>query len=386
MKHTNYIIDIPKPKWDDSITTTILELEKLRNYSLSGSVANHIFLQIKAVFQFLETLASARIEGNNTTIAEAISEHLAPAKTPNEKWQEITNLDCAMKFIQQQHHKNIKIDKSYIFNLHKLVTQDLSTPMQKGEGSQYIGQLRKNNIEISKSNHKPPNFLILPDYFNAFIDFINKNVSKQNHLLMIAIAHHRFMYMHPFDNGTGRVGRLLNYSLLMKLGYESTTSLNIFNPSALFFANRKKYYNQLSQADTLKDNDILSWCTYFLDGLRNDLYSMQNLLDKKYITSFLTDILNRALEFHDITPKQYDVLLFLIKQPKMSLKSSDLDKFGYKDSGQKTYFVKKLRNKKILKPLKEKGRIYTINLFTSKILMSAIFILRERGFIHESLN
>jgi hypothetical protein len=50
----------------------ILDLEKLRTKRLSGDIPPHIFFQLKDIFHFLETLGSARIEGNNTTLSELI--------------------------------------------------------------------------------------------------------------------------------------------------------------------------------------------------------------------------------------------------------------------------------------------------------------------------
>ena len=38
-------------------------------------------------------------------------------------------------------------------------------------------------------------------------------------LIKVAIAHHRFVWIHPFGNGNGRVVRLLTYALLIKYGF-----------------------------------------------------------------------------------------------------------------------------------------------------------------------
>ena len=71
----------------------------------------------------------------------------------------------------------------------------------------------------------------------------------------------------------------------------------------------------------------------------------------------------------------------------MAMKSSEIgDIMGYGNSAKKAYFVKKLRHKKILKPLSENGRIYTIDLYNSPLLISAVRILQQQGLIHESLD
>ncbi|USN56155.1 MAG: Fic family protein [Candidatus Peribacteria bacterium] len=60
-------------------------------------------------------------------------------------------------------------------------------------------------MNVSVSDHIPPDHIILNDYFEEFIRFINAEHELQNQLLMVAIAHHRFAYIHPFDNGNGRM-------------------------------------------------------------------------------------------------------------------------------------------------------------------------------------
>ena len=53
------------------------------------------------------------------------------------------------------------------------------------------------------------------------IDFVNKEDTPKYDLLKIAIAHHRFVWIHPFENGNGRVVRLFTYALLLKFVFKS---------------------------------------------------------------------------------------------------------------------------------------------------------------------
>ena len=54
-------ITIPEPQWGGSLTSLILELEKIRTKQLFSTVPPGIFFQLKEIFQTLETLGSARI-------------------------------------------------------------------------------------------------------------------------------------------------------------------------------------------------------------------------------------------------------------------------------------------------------------------------------------
>lgn len=76
-------IHIPDPSWGSELANIILDLEKLRTKQLSGDVPPHIFFQLKNIFQILETLGSARIEGNNTTLSQYV-ERLIDAQSSDE--------------------------------------------------------------------------------------------------------------------------------------------------------------------------------------------------------------------------------------------------------------------------------------------------------------
>jgi len=114
-------------------------------------------------------------------------------------------------------------------------------------------------------------------------DWLNRKEPPKYDLLKIAIAHHRFMWIHPFTNGNGRTGRLLTYALLVKSGF-NVGSGRILNPSAVFCSDRNRYYSALSQADYGTDEGILAWCEYVLGGLHDEIEKIDRLLDYDYLS------------------------------------------------------------------------------------------------------
>jgi len=260
------------------------------------------------------------------------------------------------------------------------------TTLSKGEGSNYPGKLRPHNVEIRKSNHEPPSIERLQEYFDKFIEFINQDLTEQNQLLMVAIAHHRFMYIHPFDNGNGRMGRLLNYALLIKLGFNVKTG-RIINPSSVFYTDRDKYYEMLGMADSLSEEDQLSWSEYFLMGLKDQIQKIDNLLQSKFVKEkILLPTLKFALDREHITKQEFDILTHLVKKEDMTIKASELDAFGIKGSAQKSYIMGKLRDKNMVNSLREGGRIYTIRFANNYLLRGIIKTLEENGFVADFLN
>lgn len=385
MKH----ITIPSPQWESSLTSIILDLEKLRTKKLGWDVPQYIFFQLKEIFHILETLGSARIEGNNTTLVEYI-EHIIENNnnddnSENESENELANIDEAIDFIEKNTDENTQFSRAFISEIHKIITNNL-TPPPSGEGSKYPGELRKHDVSIKKSPHIPPSHIILPEYFEKFIEFINFPHIEQNQLLKIAIAHHRFEYLHPFDNGNGRMGRLLNYALLIKFGFKVKND-RLLNPSSVFYSDRDKYYTMLLLADNLTDNALLDWCEYFLTGLKNEIEKIDSLLDIQYLRSkILLPIMKNALEKKYITEEQYKVLTHLVETKNMCIKAQDLSFMGKHTSKEKSRIIEKLKHENLLIPTRDGGRIYQLQFTKNHLLRSAINVLKNNGFISDFLN
>ena len=377
-------ITIPDPAWGSDLANIILDLEKLRTRHLGGNIPPYIFFQLKNIFQILETLGSARIEGNNTTLSEYV-EKLIDTHVKDESDDEIKNLENAIQFIEENTDEKTFFNRAYISEIHKIITKDLTPPPQ-GEGSKYSGELRKHDVNIKKSGHTPPVHFLLPEYFEKFIEFINEEYKEQYQLLMVAIAHHRFEYIHPFDNGNGRMGRLLNYAFLIKLGFKVKQG-RLINPSSVFYTDRDQYYDMLSRADSLETNDLLAWCEYFLRGLKNEIEKIDHLLKKEYVQKeILLPTLKIALEREHITKQEFDILSYLIKKDDMAMKAEELSTFGITDSKKKSLVINKLRDKKMIVPITDGGRIYTVRFVNNYLLRGIMQVLKENGFVSDFLN
>ena len=241
-------------------------------------------------------------------------------------------------------------------------------------------------ISSGESGHIPPSPLVLQNHFEKFVAFINHEHKEQYQLLMVAIAHHRFEYIHPFDNGNGRMGRLLNYAFLIKLGFKVKTG-RIINPSSVFYTNRDKYYDMLSVADSLKDDDILAWCEYFLLGLKNEIEKIDSLLDVEYVKSkILLPTLKYALDREHITNQEYKILQYLINKKDLSMKAEELSFLGVENSKEKSKIMGKLKDKNIIMPTTPNGRIYTLKFVNNYLLRGVMKVLEQNGFVSDFLN
>ncbi len=68
----DYPLRIIELNFSSPLTDVVMELEHLRRLQLSGDTPPAVFFQLKTIFHTLESLGSARIEGNHTTLADYI--------------------------------------------------------------------------------------------------------------------------------------------------------------------------------------------------------------------------------------------------------------------------------------------------------------------------
>jgi Fic family protein len=377
-KFLDYKLKLVQPSFNSSLTDLIIELDYLRKKTLGGSTHPRVFFQLKHIFHTLESIGSARIEGNNTTVAEYIETKLESSEIISEGVREIKNIEKAMEFIEDN-IKDYPINRIFLSELHKMIVEDLPPPPH-GEGDNTPGLYRKVNLKISNSTHLPPDSIRVQDYMTELLEFIEREDSPKYDLLKAAIAHHRFVWIHPFGNGNGRTVRLFTYAMLVKTGFNVNVG-RIINPTAVFCSNRNDYYDNLSKADLGTDEGILSWCEYVLKGLKEEIEKIDKLSDYEYLKKeILLPSLVHSLEREYITDIESKILRKVIEL--QVIQASDLKKiFIGKVNSEISRQIKKLILKKMLVPEKEGGRKYIIRFDNNFLLRGVIKILDEKGFL-----
>ncbi len=374
----HYPLSLVEPSFKSPLTDLIIELDHLRKKKLSGSTHPLVFFQLKHIFHTLESVGSARIEGNNTTIAEYIETKLEHKTIVPPSIKEIQNIEETMVFIED-HIRDYPINRLFVSEIHKKVVDGLLPP-PGGEGDHTPGEYRKKNVIIAKSAHRPPESVKIDEYMNELFEFINNQDSHKYSLLKIAIAHHRFVWIHPFTNGNGRTVRLFTYAMLVKLGFNVDAG-RILNPTAIFCSNRENYYTYLAQADGATEDGILHWCEYMLRGLRDEIEKIDKLLDYDFLkTEILLPTIDYSVERQFITDLESKVLKQVVQ--KQVVQAGDLkDIFKGKMDAEVSRQIKKLIDKKMLQPEKEKSRKYVIRFDNNYLLRGIIKMLGEKGFL-----
>jgi Fic family protein len=372
----HFDLKIVEPSFGSHLTDLIIDLDYLRKKTLQGTTHPNIFFQLKSIFHTLESIGSARIEGNRTTIAEYIETRLSKEGTKEEKIVEIQNMEKAMDFIDENIQSS-SINRAFISELHKAVVKNLSPDK---EGDYTPGAYRNKNVIITGSEHKPPEHIHVKGYMDELLRFIGGDSPSKYDLLKTAITHHRFVWIHPFANGNGRTIRLLTYAMLVKQGFNVAQG-RIINPTAVFCSDRNKYNQLLSQADSGTDEGMLNWCEYVLLGLKNEIEKIDRLLDYKYLLSeILVPAIDISRERQVITDTESKILK--VAAEKQIFQAADIKKlFPGKLSAEISRILRRLREKNMISASGEHSRKYIISFNNSFLLRGIIMMLGEKGFL-----
>jgi len=114
----------------------------------------------------------------------------------------------------------------------------------------------------------------LPGEMSVFVDWFNRDGSRQNAILTAALAHLWFVTIHPFDDGNGRIARAIA-DLQLTRGEGSPQ--RFYSMSAQIRQERNAYYAILerSQKGTM---DVTPWMDWFLGCLGRAIGSAPNTL------------------------------------------------------------------------------------------------------------
>ena len=378
-KFKAYPLRLLAPSFDSPLTGLIMELDHLRKQQLDSTTPAYLFYQLKRLFHLFESVGSARIEGNNTTVAEYIETKIegeTASPRVDEGIQEIANIELAMGYIEEYIGSGYPINETFLKAIQQIIVQDLGR-----EGDIYAGAYRPANVRIANSSHCPPESNLVPVYMEELFSFLRDDASFQFDLIKVALAHHRLVWIHPFNNGNGRTVRLFTYALLLHYKFGVDIADRIINPTAIFCSDRDRYYQMLSEADSGEEDKLLAWCEYVLSGLKVEIEKVKRLCDYDYVQRrILMPALDQALEREHITDMEHKILVIAVK--KKELQSADLQGlFEHKSAATRSAAIKKLVNQGMLCPFDNNKRKYYLQFRNNFLLRSIMQALDKEGFL-----
>jgi len=239
----------------------------------------------------------------------------------------------------------------------KNTTQGLRSPQ-----SQVV--IRRGNSELRPGEiiYTPPRGNgVLKPYMDNLIEFIHDNSSSDlDPLLKMAIAHYQFEAIHPFSDGNGRTGRIINLLFLVNKGL---LSLPVLYLSKFIIENKEDYYFRLSAVT--QRGDWKNWLLFMLEAVQHTSAISNRLIDE--IISQMASTLKYGKENLKWYTKEVNETIF--NQP--YIKPAILGKALKRTSRTTlTGYMHELSKLGILSPIKDGKEIYYINNDLIRILES----------------
>jgi Fic family protein len=131
---------------------------------------------------------------------------------------------------------------------------------------------------MEEATYTPPSPLVLQELLEQFIEFANKLDDSLDPIVQAALIHAQFELIHPFDDGNGRIGRILIPLFLVRRGSIVSPSLYI---SGYLEAHRDEYYQCLENIS--RKGDWLGWIEFFLNAVvtqsESNLILVRNIIE-----------------------------------------------------------------------------------------------------------
>jgi Fic family protein len=116
---------------------------------------------------------------------------------------------------------------------------------------------------------------IIENLLENLIDFMNNKKFTHDPLLKMAITHYQFEAIHPFADGNGRTGRILNLLLLMQYDLLAYPVLYL---SGFIIRNKNEYYASLGAVT--ERFSWKNWILFILEGVEQTSYYTIQLIEK----------------------------------------------------------------------------------------------------------
>ena len=197
----------------------------------------------------------------------------------------------------------------------------------------------------------PQSAIEIVEHMNALESFINTELTEEiDPLVAMAIIHHQFESIHPFPDGNGRIGRIINVLYLCKMGFLRIPILYI---SRYIVRNKPDYYKLLQAVRD--DGTWEDWIVFIIDAVAETAEETARLVTKmKALIDFFKHEIRSQTKIYS-----HELVNNLFRHPYTRIEYV-MDEVGVSRPTAGRY-LDQLCELELLRKLKIKGNNYYVN-------------------------
>jgi len=256
--------------------------EKMQRLNSVRPLSRDVLKKLHEEMRVLHTYHSNAIEGNTLTLSETqlvLEEGITIGGKSLREHLEATNNAKAFDLLENIAGQKTTIDHITIQEIHEAVMAGIL---------EEAGRYRTKNVRITGTTKTPPDWTRVVGLMDNLIKETAE--SKKHPVETAALLHYRFVEIHPFIDGNGRVARLITNLYLVARGYP---------PIVLKKEDRMKYYRVLRAADAGSPSAVVNFFAKAVDeglirylsvfGGRDELLPLKELvMDTPYSQEYLS--------------------------------------------------------------------------------------------------
>lgn len=221
-----------------------------------------------AMYSLKEALLSSQIEGTQASLVdvlqfEAEEESKSSRPRPRADVQEVLNHQRAM-YHGLDRLRSLPISNRLLKEIHEVLMAGVRGEKRRpGEFRQSQVWVGPPGSTVEEATFIPPPVPAMKTALGELEDYIHAD-NETPIVVKSGLVHYQFETIHPFEDGNGRMGRLLITFLLAEKGVLERPLLYL---SVYLKEHKKAYYELLNHVrDT---GDFESWTRFFLRGIRS---------------------------------------------------------------------------------------------------------------------
>ena len=254
-------------------------------------------------------------EGGELSEEETATTLAQPPRSPDDNRRAVLNLKTAYEHAQTHSSAaDWRLTPAYIQDIHRQITTDI--PHSYNTPGQYRNNSKDIVTQVGNPPYKPPQYH--GDISRCIAALCEWQETLQAAgvpaLIRAPLVHYYYEIIHPFWDGNGRVGRVLEASILLHEGMNYAP----FAQARYYLRHIDRYFslfNHTRLAHKRKEADAnTAFVVFFLQGMRDTIHQLHDRINEMTKVLLYSYRLNEAKQDKRLNARQYSIVRLVLEQ------------------------------------------------------------------------